>query len=64
MDVTGLAPVETVVRIAAGRDAADVAWATSSGGLRMEDVNVGGRGRLTARPGRYPTFPATWLRPR
>ena len=21
-------------------------------------------GRLTARPGRYPTFPATWFRPR
>ena len=43
VDVTGLAPVETVVRIAAGRDAADVAWATSSGGLRMEDVSVGAR---------------------
>ncbi|HSI31450.1 MAG TPA: transglutaminase family protein [Miltoncostaeaceae bacterium] len=41
VDVTGLAPVETVVRIAAGRDAADVAWATSSGGLRMEEVSVG-----------------------
>jgi len=40
VDVTGLAPVETVVRVATGRDAADVAWATSTGGLALGDVIV------------------------
>ena len=40
VDVTGLAPVETVVRIACGRDAADIAWAGSSGALRLDDVEV------------------------
>lgn len=40
LDVTGLAPVPTMVRIATGRDAADVAWATSSGGLALDAVAV------------------------
>ena len=40
VDVTGLAPVETLVRIACGRDAADIAWASSSGALRLDDVDV------------------------
>ena len=40
IDVTGLAPVETLVRIATGRDAADVAWANSSGNLELNDVDV------------------------
>lgn len=40
IDVTGLAPVETLVRIATGRDAADVAWAGASGALQLGDVEV------------------------
>ncbi|MGE0026510.1 MAG: transglutaminase family protein [Thermoleophilia bacterium] len=40
MDATGLAPVESVVRIATGRDAADVAWATGSEALALDDVRV------------------------
>ena len=41
LDATGLAPVETVVRVATGRDAADVAWATTlSGDLALEDLAV------------------------
>jgi transglutaminase-like putative cysteine protease len=40
VDVTGLAPVETLVRIATGRDAADVAWASGSGALALDDVVV------------------------
>jgi transglutaminase-like putative cysteine protease len=40
VDVTGLAPVETLVRIATGRDAAEVAWATANGELQLEDVEV------------------------
>ena len=40
VDVTGLAPVETLVRIATGRDAADVAWATANGDLQLDDVQV------------------------
>jgi transglutaminase-like putative cysteine protease len=40
IDVTGLAPVETLVRIATGRDAADVAWASASGPLLLDDVEV------------------------
>ena len=43
VDVTGLAPVETVVRIASGRDAADVAWASTNGGLRLANVSVSAR---------------------
>lgn len=40
LDATGLAPVATIVRIAAGRDAADVAWATGEGDLRLDDLAV------------------------
>ncbi len=40
IDVTGLAPVETLVRIATGRDAADVAWASASGPMALDDVEV------------------------
>jgi transglutaminase-like putative cysteine protease len=40
LDATGLAPVETVIRIAAGRDAADVAWSTATGPLRFEDLSI------------------------
>jgi len=40
VDVTGLAPVETLVRIACGRDAADIAWASASGMLQLDDVAV------------------------
>jgi transglutaminase-like putative cysteine protease len=40
IDATGLAPVESVVRIAAGRDAADVAWATGGEALTLDDVRV------------------------
>ena len=40
VDVTGLAPVETLVRIATGRDAAEVAWATANGELQLDDVQV------------------------
>lgn len=40
VDVTGLAPVESLVRIACGRDAADIAWAGSSGTLQLDDVDV------------------------
>ena len=40
MDATGLAPVETIVRVATGRDAADVAWATGDGALVLDDLRV------------------------
>lgn len=40
VDVTGLAPVETVVRIATGRDAADVAWASASAAMTLDDLRV------------------------
>jgi transglutaminase-like putative cysteine protease len=40
LDATGLAPVESVVRIATGRDAADVAWATGDEALVLDDVRV------------------------
>ena len=40
VDATGLAPVELLVRIATGRDAADIAWASADGGLRLDDVEV------------------------
>lgn len=40
VDVTGLAPVASLVRIATGRDAADVAWATANGDIQMDDVQV------------------------
>jgi transglutaminase-like putative cysteine protease len=41
LDPTGLAPVGTVVRIATGRDAADVAWASTGSGLALERLQVG-----------------------
>lgn len=44
VDVTGLAPVETVVRIATGRDAAEVAWATTSGALQLDEMTVAATG--------------------
>ncbi len=44
IDVTGLAPVTSMVRIATGRDAAEVAWATASGGLTLDDVGVSATG--------------------
>ena len=51
LDATGLAPVETVVRVATGRDAADVAWATTlSGDLALEDVAVAVRAAGRSRP--------------
>lgn len=40
LDATGLAPVETVARIATGRDAAEIAWETSTGGLTLEDLAI------------------------
>ena len=40
MDATGLAPVETIVRVASGRDAADIAWATGDGALELDDLRV------------------------
>ena len=44
MDATGLAPVETIVRLASGRDAADIAWATGDGALVLDDVRVAAEG--------------------
>ncbi len=44
LDVTGLAPVETAVRIATGRDAVDVAWATTTGGLELREMAVAATG--------------------
>jgi len=35
LDATRLAEVESVVRIASGRDAADVAWSSGDAGLRV-----------------------------
>jgi hypothetical protein len=40
VDATGLAPVETIVRVATGRDAADVARATGDGALVLDDLRV------------------------
>ena len=40
IDATGLAPVETIVRVASGRDAADIAWATGDGALVLKDLRV------------------------
>ena len=40
MDATGLAPVETIVRVASGRDAADIAWATGDGALVLNALRV------------------------
>lgn len=43
MDATGLAPVETVVRVAAGRDAAEVTRSTGDPSLALDDVRVSAR---------------------
>lgn len=40
LDPTGLAPVDTLVRIATGRDATDIAWATSAGRLTLDELSV------------------------
>lgn len=40
IDVTGLVPVEPLVRIATGRDAADIAWASASGPMMLNDLVV------------------------
>ena len=40
IDPTGLAPVDGLVRIAAGRDAADIAFLTTNGGCRMKHQKV------------------------
>ncbi len=40
LDPTGLAPVETLIPIATGRDAAEVAWATAGGGVRLQELSV------------------------
>jgi transglutaminase-like putative cysteine protease len=41
LDATGLAPVGTLVRIATGRDAADIAWGTTEGLLTLDRLDVG-----------------------
>ena len=40
LDATGLAPIGTLVRIATGRDAADIAWGTTEGPLTLERLDV------------------------
>lgn len=40
LDPTGLAPVATLVPIATGRDAAEVAWATAGGAVQLEELSV------------------------
>ncbi len=40
LDATGLAPVGTLVRIATGRDAADIAWGTTEGPLYVDRLDV------------------------
>jgi transglutaminase-like putative cysteine protease len=40
LDATGLAPVATTTRIATGRDAAEIAWATDDGGLTLDELTV------------------------
>jgi transglutaminase-like putative cysteine protease len=40
LDATGLAPVGTLVRIATGHDAADIAWGTTEGLLALEQLDV------------------------
>ena len=53
VDVTGLAPVETLVRIACGRDAADIAWAGVQWGAPSRRRRAGGGpgGRRDTPPG-------------
>ena len=40
LDPTGLASVATLVPIATGRDAAEVAWASAAGGVRLQELSV------------------------
>jgi transglutaminase-like putative cysteine protease len=40
LDATGLAPTGTLGRIATGRDAAEIAWATQDGPLTLRDLAV------------------------
>jgi transglutaminase-like putative cysteine protease len=40
VDATGLAPVETMVRIAVGRDATDIAFMTIFGGAQMNNQSI------------------------
>jgi transglutaminase-like putative cysteine protease len=40
LDPTGLAPVPTLIPIATGRDAAEVAWATAGGGAQLQELSV------------------------
>lgn len=40
LDATGLAPVDTMVRIVTGRDAAEIAWGTTDGPISLDDLEV------------------------
>jgi transglutaminase-like putative cysteine protease len=40
LDPTGLASVATLIPIATGRDAAEVAWATAGGAVHLQEVGV------------------------
>jgi transglutaminase-like putative cysteine protease len=40
LDATGLAPVETTVRIATGHDATEIAWMTGGPGMNLEALSV------------------------
>ena len=40
VDATGLAPVETMVRIAVGRDATDIAFMTAFGNAQMNAQSI------------------------
>ncbi len=40
LDATGMAPVDTLVRTATGRDAADIAWGSTAGPIRLDHLDV------------------------
>jgi transglutaminase-like putative cysteine protease len=40
LDATGLAPTETTARIATGRDATDIAWATTEGAWELQQLTI------------------------
>jgi transglutaminase-like putative cysteine protease len=40
LDATGLAPTRTVVRVATGSDAAEIAWGTTDGPISVDDLQV------------------------
>lgn len=40
LDATGLAPVDALVRTATGRDAADIAWGSTAGPIRLDHLDV------------------------